>query len=156
MIFDSIDNLPNYVLLHPLFSTVVEFVNKENPAALKKGRIKLQRGVLAIVDEYETKDITDTFIECHRKYIDIQIILSGEEQIGLCHKKESEVSKSYQKNDDYEKLTGHCDLLTLRQGYFAVFYPQDGHAPGLWINNKSRKIKKLVFKIPVCNYSPAA
>jgi len=149
MIFDSIDNLPNYVSLHPLFPVILEFVNKENLSALNRGKVKLSRGVLAIVDEYETKDFKDTFIECHRKYIDIQLILSGEEQIGLCHKNECKVSQAYNEEDDYEKLTGRYDLLTLRKGYFVLFYPQDGHAPGLKTNNKSEKIKKLVFKIPV-------
>jgi biofilm protein TabA len=148
MIYDSLDNLPAYIAIHPLFSTVLEFINHENIVALEKGKVNLSDGIYAIVDEYETKDRKDTFIECHKTYIDIQIILAGVEQIGICNKNEGQTIEDYNKENDCEKLDGKIDLITLRKGYFVIFYPQDGHAPGLKINNKKEKIKKIVFKIP--------
>lgn len=148
MIYDSLANLNTYIAIHPLFRIVLEFINNENIAALKKGRVNLSGGVYAIVDEYETKDMKDTFIECHKKYIDIQIILEGAEQIGICNKNEAKIIEAYDEENDLEKLAGEIDLITLRKGYFVMFYPQDGHAPGLKIDNKKGKIKKIVFKIP--------
>jgi YhcH/YjgK/YiaL family protein len=148
MIYDSLANLHTYIAIHPLFSTVYEFINNENIAALEKGKINLSGGIYAIVDEYETKDSKETFIECHRMYTDIQIILEGVEQIGICNKNECKIIEAYNKENDFEKLDGLFDLITLRKGYFAIFYPQDGHAPGLKINNVRDKIKKIVFKIP--------
>jgi biofilm protein TabA len=149
MIYDSLDNLQNYIAVNPLFRNVLEFINSTDMAFLAKGKVNLSGGVYAIVAEYETKDIQDTFIECHKKYIDIQVILAGVEQIAICNKKECKTSEAYSEEDDCEKLAGSYDLITLRKGFFVIFYPQDGHAPELKINNKSDKVKKIVFKIPV-------
>jgi YhcH/YjgK/YiaL family protein len=148
MIYDSLANLHTYIALHPLFGNVLEFINKENIAALEKGKVNLSGGVYAVVDEYETQDMKDTFIECHKTYIDIQVIMEGMEQIGICNKNEAKIIEGYNKESDLEKLDGQFDLITLRKGYFVIFYPQDGHAPGLRINNKKDKVKKIVFKIP--------
>jgi YhcH/YjgK/YiaL family protein len=148
MIHDSLANFDMYRALHPLFGHVLEFINKVKMVDLDKGRVQLSGGVYAIVDEYETKDSKDTFMECHKSHIDIQILLEGAEQIGLCHKNEAKVSEAYNEEDDFEKLDGPLDLLTLRMGYFALFYPQDGHIPGLKINGKTERVKKIVFKIP--------
>jgi len=149
MIYDSLDNFKIYTAINPLFRTVLEFINNGNIVALEKGKVNLADGVYAIVDEYETKDLKETFIECHKKYIDIQIILEGAEQIGICPKNEAEIIEAYNEKGDYEKLAGKVDLLTFKRGCFAVFYPQDGHAPGLKINHEAGRIKKIVFKIPV-------
>ena len=86
MIYDSLANFPAYITIHPLFRTVLEFIDNENIASLEKGKVNLSGGIYAIVHEYETKDRKDTFIECHKTYIDIQIILAGMEQIGICNK----------------------------------------------------------------------
>jgi len=148
MIYDSLDNFQAYISINPLFQTVFQFIKSENMAALKKGKISLTDGIQAIVDEYETKDLTDTFIECHKKYIDIQVTIEGVEQIGICPKNEAEIITAYDQEKDYEKLACKVDLLTLKRGFFAIFFPQDGHAPGLKINNETGKVKKIVFKVP--------
>jgi hypothetical protein len=49
-------------------------------------------------------------------------------------------------------LDGPFDLLTLRKGYFALFYPQDGHIPGLKINAKTERVKKIVFITPASKH----
>lgn len=149
MIYDSLDNLNFYAGLHPLFLIVSRYAGSGNIAALPKGKVSIGAGVQAIVDEYATQDFADTFIECHRKYIDIQMIAEGAEQIGICPKKDTEIIAAYDQEKDYEKLSGIIDLLTLKKGYFAIFYPQDGHAPGLKINGKAGRVKKIVFKVPV-------
>ncbi|MDA8126366.1 MAG: YhcH/YjgK/YiaL family protein [Deltaproteobacteria bacterium] len=149
MIIDTLANLHTYKPLHPLLGQVVAFIAKEDLGALKKGRIELTDGIYANVDEYETTALEDTFIECHKRYIDIQIIMAGVERIGICHTEEAKSSALYNEAGDFEKLDGKCDFLTLKKGYFVLFYPWDGHAPGLKIDSVPERVKKIVFKIPV-------
>jgi YhcH/YjgK/YiaL family protein len=114
------------------------------------GRTDLSGGIYVNADEYELKEMKDKFIECHKKFIDIHIVIEGMEQIGYCNKNECTVIETYNEEKDLEKLTGDLDFITLKPGYFAVFYPHDAHMPGLRIYNKIQStIRKMVMKLPV-------
>lgn len=149
MILDSLSRLHNYLPCHRLFSKVLDFINSHNLSDIKIGKVDIGEGVYVAVSEYPTDDIKNKFIECHRKYIDIQIIIDGVEQIGVCDKNECKIIGEYDKEKDLEKLAGRTDLITLKKGYFAIFFPQDGHMPGLRIGNSENRVKKAVFKVPL-------
>jgi biofilm protein TabA len=148
MIYDALSNFRNYLSIHPLFSLVLDFINSHDLAAIEIGRTTVAQGVYAVVSEYTTDCIENKFIECHKRYIDIQIIVAGIEQIGICAKNECKIIDEYDEEKDLEKLEGKIDLITLKNGSFAIFFPQDGHVPGLKIGNKENRVKKAVFKIP--------
>lgn len=149
MIYDAISHLPQYLSLHPLFSSVIEFINSHDLSHLPLGRVNLDNGVYAVISEYPTQDIKGKFLECHKRYIDIQIMAQGAEQIGICGKNECQTIAEYDEEKDYEKLEGKFDLITLKSGYFTIFFPQDAHAPGLKIGHTAPTVKKVVFKVPV-------
>ena len=149
MIFDSLSNLQTYIFVHPLFHIVSDFINSRNIKDLTNGKINLSEGIYAVINEYESEDIKNKFIECHKIYIDIHIVIEGEEQIGICNKTNCIVLEEYDKEKDLEKLEGKIDFITLKKNFFAIFYPQDGHVPGLRIEGSNEnKIKKVVFKVP--------
>ncbi|MDD5674587.1 MAG: YhcH/YjgK/YiaL family protein [Chitinivibrionales bacterium] len=149
MIYDALSHLQNYRLQNAHFPTALKFINKRKWLNLEPGTIPVAEGIYAVVSEYQTADISTKFIECHRRFIDIQIVIEGIEHIGICPKKECTIKEAYNREKDLEKLVGDVDLITLRPGYFAVFFPQDGHMPGLKIGNKENRVKKLVLKVPV-------
>jgi biofilm protein TabA len=149
MIFDSLHRFSDYTPIHPLFPTVLDFINSYNLSNIEPGTLAIDRGVHAIASEYATKDITTKFIECHKRYIDMQIVVSGVEQIGICNRDACRSVEEYDENKDVEKLAGKLDFITLRNGYFAVFFPQDGHVPGLKIGAIESRVRKIVLKIPV-------
>jgi YhcH/YjgK/YiaL family protein len=148
MVYDSLVNLHIYAILNPLFGIVLNFIDEENIAALEKGKVNLSGGIYAVIDEYETRDMKDAYIECHKIYVDIHIVLEGMEQIGICNKDGAKIIEAYDKENDLEKLDGQLDFIMLKRDYFAIFFPHDGHAPGLKVSNKADKVKKIVFKIP--------
>lgn len=148
MIFDSLANLKYYEPLHKYFKVVVQFIENTNLNNLEPGKIYFPDNCYANVDSYLTKKISDCFIECHKKYIDIQIIINGIEKIGICNKSEC-IENPYDEERDLQKLEGEVDFITLKQGYFAIFFPQDGHMPQVNHSNTSQLVKKIVFKIPV-------
>ncbi len=149
MIFDSLDNFRMYVDLNPGFSDIQTFLSKTDLAGLAIGKHPINdNGGYASVNEYNTKSIEDSFIECHRKFIDVQIIAWGEEKIGVTHKQFC-VEQPYDDAKDLQKLTGKLDFMTLLPELFAVFFPHDAHEPGISSGAGAVAVKKIVFKIPV-------
>ena len=149
MIYDALSYLHNYLPCHPLFPKVSDFINSHNLSNIEAGKVDIGEGVYVVISEYATDDIKSKFIECHKQHIDIQIIIEGIEQIGICNKDECRIIEEYNQEKDLEKLEGKVDLITLKKGCFVIFFPQDGHAPGLKIGNSGNRVKKAVFKVPL-------
>lgn len=149
MIFDSLDNLRLYAGLNSSFEDICTFLSKTDMAGLAIGEHPInEHGAFASVNEYYTKKVEDCFIECHRKYIDVQMTTCGEEKIGVTSKKLC-IEQPYDEQKDLQKLSGNVDFITLRPGFFAVFFPHDAHEPGVTNGNTATAVKKIVFKIPL-------
>ncbi|MBU0674767.1 MAG: YhcH/YjgK/YiaL family protein [Proteobacteria bacterium] len=148
MIHDHLKNLHTYVGAHRHFGKVLVFLNNQNLADLAVGKSELADGIHVIVNRYKTLQPQDTFIECHRKYIDIHIMLEGSERIGICLADQC-TRLTYNDAKDFQTLQGDLEFFTLRQGGFAVFFPQDGHMPQLQAGGTPEMVYKLVIKVPV-------
>lgn len=147
MIADKITNLADYFSFSPAFKVVDEFLSKNNAAELKVGKYELKDGIYVNVSEY-TPENNDIF-EAHRKYADLQYIVSGEELIGWACIDVLAESDGYDAENDCELfhcLEGQSSTLDCDEGMFAYFAPNDAHRPGIGVG---LPVKKLVFKIPV-------
>jgi YhcH/YjgK/YiaL family protein len=150
MIYDTIDNFKRYLCIHPLFTHVYEFANSRPISELENGRTDVYRGIYASTDTYDTKQESEKLMECHRKYIDIQVVASGEERIGVCTRRQCDVVKEYDAEKDSEFLKGNPSFLQLTKIHFAILFPHDAHMPGLRIRETiGEPVKKIVFKVPV-------
>lgn len=149
MIFDSLKNFRLYEKIHPGFVDIQAFIAKTDLTALANGTHPVNDcGAYASVNEYQTRSIEDCFIECHQKFIDIQMIAWGEEKIGVANKMFCD-AQPYDEEKDLQKLTGRVDFITIRPGLFAVFFPEDAHEPCVRSGVTAVAVKKVVFKIPV-------
>ena len=148
MIFDSISDFKYYQNLHPLFRPVAKFLDEHPLQEFPIGKHELGNGIYFSVSEYLTKERQRGFIECHQKYIDIQLVTRGSEKIGICHKNDC-TAGSYDADKDYQKLKGTVSWLILRPGYFMIFFPQDGHMPQIHTARKQELVRKIVFKVPI-------
>jgi YhcH/YjgK/YiaL family protein len=114
------------------------------------GKYKIGRkGTFALVQEYSTKDESEGFIECHRKFIDIQYLAKGSERVGVRAKSACAPLIPYDPEKDFQKLKGKVDFITLDPDVFAVFFPDDGHMPAIKYGKKNEKVRKIVVKVPV-------
>jgi biofilm protein TabA len=148
MIIDSLDHFRDYLGVHPLFAPVAAFLDATDLGSLADGRHEIgAEGCFALVSGYRTLAPGEGFIECHRRHIDIQIVLSGVEQVGVCRRGEC-TAISFDEAGDFGVLEGEVDLVTLRPGCFAVFLPQDGHLPKL-SRGAATMVRKVVIKVPV-------
>jgi YhcH/YjgK/YiaL family protein len=123
-------------------------VNKAEGVAV--GKYDLENGAYVSVQEYTTKARSEAKYEAHKKFIDIQMILSGKELIAVSPIEKMTISDEYNEEKDF-MLFHHNDECTdyvLEAGDFLILYPQDVHMPGVCVNEKS-PVRKIVVKVPV-------
>ncbi len=150
MIYDKIDNLEIYAGISEDIRVGLEWLREVNPSIVK-GVYEINPRVKAIVSEYTTKEVNEHGYEAHRDYIDIQYLVSGTEMICCLPLEYLKETKAYQLEKDaafYEEAGMKRQEMVIGNGYFAVFYPQDGHMPCLF-NKEPIEVKKVVVKIKI-------
>ena len=105
--------------------------------------------LLVKCQKYFTKDAKETRYEAHRKYADIQYVISGTEQIGIVNLEKAKVVVPYDDVNDVVFLSteeDHYHIATNRN--FFIFLPGDAHRP--CVNNGiSTFVKKIVIKVRI-------
>ena len=145
MIIDTFDNAEKYFSLHKDFKLVFDFLKNNDLNNLECGRHELRGNeVFFNLQEYETKPAQK--LEAHKKYIDIQVVVRGEEYMGYTNMENTTVSEEYNEEKDVMFLTGSVDKLSASNKNFLIFYPQDAHMPALSAN-QTQHVKKAIFKI---------
>lgn len=146
MILDTLDRLAQYGYISPLMDKVLDFFQKTDLSSLEPGRISLQGDDLFVnVNRQDAQTRQDVPIEAHREYIDIQVPISSDEEMGFISAPFMPApSKPYNADKDVAFYPGLCDTyLNVRKGMFVVFFPGEGHAPAI----TSDGILKLIVKI---------
>ena len=151
MIYDTLNNIAFYKGLSPDIYEGLKFLQQVNPD-IAVGTYQLTPNVKAIVSEYTTKEVNENGYEAHRHNIDIQYLLKGKEKIACLPLEELSETKPYNEETDaafYNAVSDFCSSSSdLRPGYFAIFFPQDGHMPCLCIS-KPEAVKKVVVKVRI-------
>lgn len=146
MILDTLDKLESYGFISPLMDKVTEFFRKTDLTSLQPGRIVLQGDDLFVnVNRQDAQTREEVPIEAHREYIDIQVPISSDEEMGFISAPFMPgPSKPYSAERDVAFYPGQCDTyLNVRKGMFVVFFPGEGHAPAITKDG----ILKLIVKI---------
>jgi YhcH/YjgK/YiaL family protein len=146
MIIDTLENLKKYASVNPLFPKVVEFLEKNDLNTLEAGKQEIVGKDLFInVQVAKGKTPDEAVIETHDKMIDIQIPISAAETYGYTPR-EALPKAEYNAEKDITKIPGLAaeSYVTCQPGSFAIFFPQDGHAPCI---AGVPELKKAIFKI---------
>ena len=147
MILDTLDRAALYHPLHPLLAAGFAFLRRPDLGALADGRHAIDgERVYAILQAYETRPWAEGSLEIHRRYMDIQCLLVGEERIGFAPLADQAVKTPYDEAKDIAFLEGTGDPIRLRPGLFAVFFPHDAHMPGRTMDRRE-KVRKVVVKV---------
>jgi YhcH/YjgK/YiaL family protein len=148
MVLDKIENCKLYSGLGVKVAKAFAYIMGTDLTNVESGKYEIDDGdVYALVQEYETKDRSEGKLEGHRKYIDVQYIISGTELIGITSLT-NQVPVSQSEEDDYALYECDSDFIRLDQGKFAIFFPDDLHMPGISVNQASR-IRKVVVKVRI-------
>ena len=106
--------------------------------------------VYALVMRYDTKPVSEGKFEAHRAYIDVQLLLEGEERMDVSIDGGGESVGGYDREKDAElwaEARDYCSLVML-PGRLAVLWPNDRHRPGCQLDGK-KNVRKMVVKVRI-------
>ena len=149
MIVDSIDN-GNIYFTETIWDDISRFLislNEQTP----DGEYPIRdSNVFARVMTYHTRTAEEAVLEAHRKYIDIQTVISGSEGIGWYPAKGLSIKRAYEEEQDVEFYLSPDDppaRVDVTPGFFVALFPHDAHMPQLQVGNHPATIKKAVVKV---------
>jgi YhcH/YjgK/YiaL family protein len=149
MIIDRLKNAYLYYGLGNRVKKALQYLENNDLSKLEPGKYEIDgTDIFLIINHKDTKQREECPWEAHRRYIDIQYVLTGIEQIGYAYIDEMEVAMDYDENKDCIFFKGEGDLFTVSAGTFALFNPEDVHRPGICID-KPEAVKKAVVKVLV-------
>ena len=149
MIIDTISNASKYFSIHPLFEKAFAFIKETDLAGAADGKSEIVEGLKAIFSNApgKTKEASLAKFECHNKNIDIQLCINGVETIGWKPRGKCVTPNGeYNGEKDVQLYHDGADtFFQLTNGQFAIFFPEDVHAPMIGEGG----IKKLVIKVKI-------
>ena len=148
MILDTLNHIDRYAALHPLFPRAFDYIRNTDLHALGAGMHPIiDKQLFVIVEEAQGRSRDMAKLECHRRYIDIQLVLEGTDEMGWkpladCHQPLGD----YSEERDIRFFHDTADSwISTPANAFCIFFPEDAHAPLV----SSGRIRKCVFKIAV-------
>lgn len=150
MILDSLENAEKYFGLGERIAAALRYLQSNDCTRLDAGKIPVQgEQVYALVQDYTTKRRENGVWEAHRRYIDVQFVAAGIEEMGYAPLKTLSERTPYDEGKDFSLFDGPGSFVTVPAGSFTIFFPQDGHIPGLAANGDPSPVRKVVVKVAV-------
>ncbi len=146
MILSSLSQSERYAALHPLFPLAFEYMRNTDLFALAPGRYPIKGDDLfAIVEQVPGRTREMARLEAHKRYIDIQLVLDGVDEMGWkpladCY---NPVSEHSMEKDIRFFHDAPASWLATPPDHFCIFFPEDAHAPLV----SSGQVRKVIFKI---------
>ena len=148
MMSDELRSLPS-AGLHPDLQQALTLAVAANPQEKTPGRYELQGdNIFMNVMQFATQSPEQKKAELHREYIDIQVLLSGEERILFGMTDSARQCEEMHVEDDYQLCSQIADeqAMVLKPGRFVIFMPGEPHKPGCVVQAPMH-IKKVVIKV---------
>jgi YhcH/YjgK/YiaL family protein len=146
MIHDNLKNAEKYYDMHPRFKQAFAYLKQESLADIPDGKYEIDGDrIFAMIQKGMGQPKSEAKLESHRKYIDIQYVISGTDEMGW---KPTSSCKSVDVPYDAEKDIGFFKdepqtWTKVEPGYFTIFTPDDAHAPMI----SDGEIRKVVIKV---------
>jgi YhcH/YjgK/YiaL family protein len=150
MILDTLARADHYSNLHPLFARAFDFLRSTDLDALAPGRHAIDgEQLFAIVEACAGRSRAEAQLECHRRYIDIQLVLAGVDEMGW--KPLADCGRPATDYDAARDIRFFDDApaswIATPPGSFCLFFPDDAHAPLVSVGT----IRKVVLKIALAS-----
>jgi len=149
MIIDTLNNASKYFSIHPLFARAFEYIEQTDLVNAPDGKSDIAEGLKAIISQAPGKTLAASLakFECHDQHIDIQLCINGLETIGWKPRSGCITPNGgYNEEKDVRFFSDEPDMFfQLTNGQFAIFFPEDVHAPMIG----DGEIKKLVIKVKI-------
>lgn len=150
MIYGELKKLDRYKGISKHLDVAIEYILTGNykGAELGKNIVDGENLFFNQPDYQMTKEISEGIIENHRKYIDIHIVIEGEERIGVISNTDLKLTKEYDEIGDYELYEVELEnIFYLNPQKFIIIFPGEPHMAMIKGTDKKTEIKKVIFKI---------
>jgi len=150
MIADQLSHAATYLQLNPRFAQAFKWL-EQFTLEIPVGRYPLGgEELFALVQSYDTVLPAAKKFESHRRYLDIQYVAAGAETMLYIPISDLQPTMEYDEQKDILLYAepDRASAFTLLPGCFAIFYPQDGHKPGV-IWQSPTQVRKVVLKVAV-------
>ncbi len=149
MVLDKIENAARYAGLGKRFAQSFDLLRTGKLGEKEAGTYEVDgKRLYYMVQRYNTKPAAERRFESHRKYADIQVVLSGREIMGYHHVPGLEVTSPYDEAKDIMFFGMPSDYIELKvgTGEFVVLFPDEGHMPQVQMGSPTQVVK-IVFKV---------
>lgn len=147
MIFDHIDNIGNYIGISKNLDDAIFLIQNQKLETTELGKVVIREDQLFyLVQSYETKPFEKANLEAHLKYIDLQLMVEGDEMMAYGNIHALQLQTPYNESSDAHFFGGDVQKIHVKKDFFAIFFPNDGHQPGL-TQDVPQSVKKVVVKI---------
>jgi YhcH/YjgK/YiaL family protein len=148
MVVDSLDNARLYAPLGTRIAAALDHIAAADLGAAQAGRYDLDGDdCFVLVQDYTSKAEGEGRWERHRRYIDLQLVVSGVEQIGYAPVSSLQEGP-YDADRDIAFLDGTGSFVRLPAGHFMLLWPDDAHMPGIEVEGPV-PVRKVIVKIAV-------
>ena len=133
--------------IHPRLDRVLENLNGAFLSSVGARPMEMEGDALYVTRfDYETLPAEETFFEAHRLYLDVHVMLRGQEGVEAAH---PEGLRLFDRKDDFYAYRGEAEQrLILRPGNFLVVFPEDAHRIKMAVG-PPEAVSKAVFKIRI-------
>lgn len=133
-----------------VWQAVGEWLQMTDFEALPLGRNEIGEGAYANVAEYETK--LENVYELHRRYIDVQLLGHGQENVFVAPKENGrEQQGDFNEEGDFVLFADadNARCLSVSPSSYQLFFPSDAHKPCMAVDGKPQPVRKVCVKVPV-------
>jgi YhcH/YjgK/YiaL family protein len=151
MILDTIDNVRLYLGLNAGFAKAFEILTDKTLPQKQDGKYPVDGdNIYYTIQRYTTKPLSEGKLEAHRKYIDIQFLLEGQELLGYAPLKGLTTAEVYNPQKDIAFFNTPKDItkVILEPGLFCILFPDDAHLPCRQLAGPA-DVRKVVIKIKI-------
>lgn len=149
MIFGNVKDQETYRFLPDKIQTCFSYINNEDMEAMDTGTYVIDGENLFVnIVEYETKDKEICKWEAHKKYIDIHVLLKGQERIDLNFIDHLKMGAFVEKEDFLPLEGNESCIVKMAPNDFLICFPEDGHMTGI-VAAEPERIKKAIFKVQI-------
>lgn len=134
--------------IHPNLDLALEHITPEFLAALRDNQRVELKGDLVYCTRftYETIPQEESFFEAHRRYLDIHIMVEGEERVDMNRPEDLNLPDAQEGNDFYAYQGESWHSTVLKPGEFLVVFPGDAHRIKVQVDGP-KTVSKAVFKV---------
>lgn len=133
-----------------VWQAVAQWLQTTDFEVLPLGRNEIGEGAYANVAEYETK-LANVY-ELHRRYIDVQLLGHGVENVFVAPKEDARGQQGeFNEEGDFVLFDDaeNARCLVVSPASYQLFFPTDAHKPCMAVDAKPQPVRKVCVKVPV-------